>query len=201
MRAWAAAAAGALALAIGLLLWRKGPHPPAEPAAPSVPKPVTPSRTSPPPIPPGTECRPIPPLARLSGARLVGLGSATPITASQLPWDPDEGKAVRVGDGGPNARMIDSPRSVDLGAFAWGREVELSIHLPGGVVFRSGPAERNPDGLPHVRVFPLGDTWMVGFEDMHGGGDRDFDDAVVLIQGDVAAELNGELWCLPKKRP
>ena len=46
-----------------------------------------------------------------------------------------------------------------------------------GNVFRTGPASRNPDGLIHARI--SGST--VSFEDDSGGGDEDFNDAVLLV--------------------
>ena len=46
-----------------------------------------------------------------------------------------------------------------------------------GDVFRTGPASRNPDGLIHARI--SGST--VSFEDYSGGGDEDFNDAVLLV--------------------
>ena len=44
-------------------------------------------------------------------------------------------------------------------------------------VFWAGPGTRNPDGLTHARS--SGST--VSFEDWYGGGDEDFDDAVLLV--------------------
>ena len=46
-----------------------------------------------------------------------------------------------------------------------------------GDVFWAGSGTRNPDGLTHART--SGST--VSFEDWHGGGDEDFDDAVLLV--------------------
>ena len=46
-----------------------------------------------------------------------------------------------------------------------------------GDVFWVGPGTRNPDGLTHART--SGST--VSFEDWYGGGDEDFDDAVLLV--------------------
>ncbi len=46
-----------------------------------------------------------------------------------------------------------------------------------GDVFRTGPASRNPDGLIHAQI--SGST--VSFEDYSGGGDEDFNDAVLLV--------------------
>lgn len=47
---------------------------------------------------------------------------------------------------------------------------------------------RNPDGIEHafVDVLDPGDA-IVGFEDLSGGGDRDFDDVVFRFRGAIAS--------------
>jgi hypothetical protein len=72
-----------------------------------------------------------------------------------------------------------------------------------GQTFRTGPGERNPDGLAHATVVPLGpSTWTVGFEDLAGGGDFDFNDvlfqvrpheSVCIVQLTSSAEVLGML--------
>ena len=67
----------------------------------------------------------------------------------------------------------------NLGTFTAGTELIFGIRvLNTGYVFYSGPGSRNPDGLPHNvvdnSVYP-GETY-VGFEDLFGGGDQDYDD-------------------------
>lgn len=76
-----------------------------------------------------------------------------------------------------------------------GTELSLGIHAAGtvlrfrldnltaGVSFETGPGTGNPDGLVHVahapwtanRTIPVDGIW-VGFEDLLGGGDRDYND-------------------------
>lgn len=58
--------------------------------------------------------------------------------------------------------------------------------------FFMGPAARNSDGIMHaaldgpgVVVPPYGAGYVVGFEDLTGGGDRDFDDNKFLFQGGI----------------
>jgi len=67
----------------------------------------------------------------------------------------------------------------DLGTFAAGTELEFAIYvLNTGETFYSGPGTRNPDGLAHVKTDDLivaPEVW-VGFEDLLGGGDMDYDD-------------------------
>ncbi|WP_420548946.1 DUF4114 domain-containing protein [Curvivirga sp.] len=58
-----------------------------------------------------------------------------------------------------------------------------------------GPAEMNPDGIVHVQIDEDGE---LGFEDLKGGGDRDYDDAVVTVEVDENLEFDFEggdqLW-------
>jgi hypothetical protein len=67
----------------------------------------------------------------------------------------------------------------NLGYFTAGTELIFRIHVRNtGDNFFSGPGFRNPDGLPHAVVDgQFGpNTSYVGFEDLFGGGDRDYDD-------------------------
>jgi VPDSG-CTERM motif/Domain of unknown function (DUF4114) len=66
--------------------------------------------------------------------------------------------------------------TVDLGVFAAGTELVFELNNQVGGIFFSGPASRNPDNVAHAAVdFAPGQT-LVGFEDMFGGGDRDYND-------------------------
>jgi hypothetical protein len=68
--------------------------------------------------------------------------------------------------------------TMDLGAFAAGTPIDVVLHvLTTGNFFHSGPGSLNIDGLPHalVTVGSNGRTF-VSFEDLVGGGDRDFND-------------------------
>jgi hypothetical protein len=52
--------------------------------------------------------------------------------------------------------------------------------------FFIGPASRNPDNVLHAGVDALGNgQFVVGFEDLFGGGDRDYDDNRFLFEGAV----------------
>lgn len=69
--------------------------------------------------------------------------------------------------------------SVNLGTFAAGTELIFQIYVRNtGYSYYSGPAARNPDGLAHAVVdsdYSPTATY-VGFEDLFGGGDLDYDD-------------------------
>lgn len=55
-----------------------------------------------------------------------------------------------------------------------------------GDTFKLGPAGRNADGVIHGAIDNLGGGVLrVGFEDLRGGGDRDYDDNVFDFRGSV----------------
>jgi hypothetical protein len=70
--------------------------------------------------------------------------------------------------------------TVDLGDFAAGTPLDIVLHvLNTGNFFHTGPGAGNIDGIPHANVvYDFGEpgrTW-VGFEDLLGGGDHDYND-------------------------
>lgn len=53
--------------------------------------------------------------------------------------------------------------------------------------FLMGPAARNADGIEHAAVDALGSgVFIVGFEDLFGGGDLDYDDNVFRFEGSIS---------------
>ncbi|MEL6345461.1 MAG: DUF4114 domain-containing protein [Myxococcota bacterium] len=82
-------------------------------------------------------------------------------------------------------------KTVDLGLFNEGDELLLQVYVRDtGYTYFSGPASRNPDNFPHVAMAYLGDcVWRVGFEDLHYGGDQDFDDVVITLSGGLRIAL------------
>jgi hypothetical protein len=79
-------------------------------------------------------------------------------------------------------------KHVTAGPFPAGRELVFGITvLNGGPTFFMGPKSRNPDGIAHAGVTETGvRTFLVGFEDKFGGGDRDYDDNVFQFTGNLA---------------
>jgi hypothetical protein len=79
-------------------------------------------------------------------------------------------------------------KHVTVGPFAAGQELVFGIAvLNGDDTFFMGRGSRNPDGLAHAAVTETGvHTFLVGFEDVFGGGDRDYDDNVFQFTGNVA---------------
>ncbi len=71
--------------------------------------------------------------------------------------------------------------TVDLGFFAAGTVLDISLHvLNTGDFWHTGAGAGNADGIEHANVVynfngDAGRTY-VGFEDLFGGGDRDYND-------------------------
>jgi len=76
---------------------------------------------------------------------------------------------------------------VNLGSFAVGTELVFRIETSGGNIFRTGPADRNPDNVFHAAVSTTNGQTFVGFEDLLGGGDQDYDDLVFAFTNVAAA--------------
>jgi hypothetical protein len=69
--------------------------------------------------------------------------------------------------------------AVNLGTFAEGTELVFKLLVKQtGDAFYSGVGTRNLDGQIHAVIRDVGEQVVVGFEDLHGGGDRDYDDVV-----------------------
>jgi hypothetical protein len=78
-------------------------------------------------------------------------------------------------------------KQVTVGPFPAGEELVFGIVMPDHQTFLMGPASRNPDGIAHAEVTESGvRTFLVGFEDQFGGGDRDYDDNVFQFTGNLA---------------
>jgi RHS repeat-associated protein/uncharacterized repeat protein (TIGR01451 family) len=76
-----------------------------------------------------------------------------------------------------------------VGPYGSGTELVFGIRV-GGQEFRIGPGARNPDGLAHAVVdFDASGCAVVGFEDLFGGGDRDYDDNKFEFCGGIAPEV------------
>ena len=76
-------------------------------------------------------------------------------------------------------RLFDFGTEVNLGFYASGVELVFGIYVRNtGKTFYTGPGSRNPDQLAHAKVDAAAGETTVGFEDLFGGGDFDFNDAV-----------------------
>jgi hypothetical protein len=71
-----------------------------------------------------------------------------------------------------------------LGEFPAGTELVLGIATPDGYTYVTGAVERNPDGVVHAIVEDDGaGSVTIRFEDLFGGGDLNYSDAVVRLTG------------------
>ena len=128
-------------------------------------------------------------------ARLFTTDATTPVTVTFL------GSS----SGYDNELWLESPESVrlaqawtdaagstvTLGPYAEGTELVLGIYVTNtGDRFYSGPGSRNADGVEHVSVtYEGGCAWRIGFEDLYGGGDLDFNDVELRIAGMLEQEV------------
>lgn len=72
-----------------------------------------------------------------------------------------------------------------LGPYGIDAELIFALNVQNtGEHWQSGPGDRNSDGVVHVAATFEGDcSWLIGFEDMTGGGDLDYNDVVLRVQG------------------
>jgi hypothetical protein len=71
--------------------------------------------------------------------------------------------------------------SFDLGNLAKGTKIDFAIDNGQGDFFKSSGG--NADGFQHTRVSAAASGVTVGFEDLRGGGDQDFNDAIIRVSG------------------
>ncbi len=85
----------------------------------------------------------------------------------------------------------------NLGTFPAGEMIfELRVRDT-GFAYQTGPGVRNPDGLAHADVTPeTGLSYLVGFEDIFGGGDMDYNDCVFRFTGVVPSPASAGLFGL-----
>jgi Domain of unknown function (DUF4114) len=72
--------------------------------------------------------------------------------------------------------------SINLGTFKSGTKIEFGIDNGNGDFFKTGAAGLNSDGFQHARVQSDSAGTQIGFEDLRGGGDQDFNDAIVRVR-------------------
>lgn len=128
------------------------------------------------------------------GFNTLAAGEATPKTSltdtAQLIF-PDASSTVSTLDPAAKAqRTANAPLLpgdfVDLGTFAAGTTLDFFLvanGAGGGRDIWTAPASRNSDGINHVVAFALPDSpyLIIAFEDLRGGGDRDYNDVVFAV--------------------
>jgi hypothetical protein len=86
-----------------------------------------------------------------------------------------------LGDGSVlfNNRTTPIGTTINLGSFGAGTELVFKLLvLQTGDAFYTGSADRNSDGQIHALIQNVAGHALVGFEDLRGGGDRDYNDLV-----------------------
>jgi len=73
--------------------------------------------------------------------------------------------------------------TINLGSFDAGTELSFRLEVQNtGNIFFTGVGANNIDGIAHAMVESVGtDTLQVGFEDLLGGGDGDYNDLVFFF--------------------
>ena len=135
----------------------------------------------------------------LSAPELGGqlFSSGQPVEVQVLPASAGFTSELWLFEPGP-ARRIATNRDVglvvSLGTFPAGAELIFGIVvLNTGNTFKMGPGDRNPDGIPHAIVdFLEPGRAQVGFEDLFGGGDRDYNDNMFEFRGGIIEEPPSE---------
>lgn len=122
-------------------------------------------------------------------ARLVTTDSTTPVTVTMVLSDTayqdtlvlDAPEALALMDAWTTAVGT----AVVLGPYTVGTELVFAIDVQNtGDHWQSGPSSRNADGVAHVAVTYEGScSWLIGFEDLYGGGDLDYNDVVFRVEG------------------
>lgn len=77
-------------------------------------------------------------------------------------------------------------QGVSLGAFVGATQLDFMIKSNGkngGNTMLGTNAAANPSGLQHVVAFQHQDWIILGFEDIVGGGDRDYNDVIFAVRG------------------
>lgn len=100
-----------------------------------------------------------------------------------------------------NPAVLSLGQNTDVGAttmfdpsaygFALNQELIFGIDVTDTMeTYFMGPGTRNPDGEIHAGVDDLGmGTFDVGFEDLFGGGDRDYNDSRFLFTGGLSTSV------------
>lgn len=127
--------------------------------------------------------------APILGGRLYGTGGN--VVVEVLPPTASFTSELHLVSPGPDrfiALNHDVGTIVNLGSFPAGVELIFSCYVRNtGQTFFTGPASRNPDGILHAALNVIGaGVANVGFEDLFGGGDRDYDDNNFQFRGGIS---------------
>lgn len=124
--------------------------------------------------------------APVLGGQLYGTGGE--VTVTVLPHTASLLSELRLCTPGYErfiAYNTDVGTTVNLGTYPAGVELIFCVHVVAtGHTYYMGSAARNPDNIEHAVVDVTGPGQAtVGFEDLFGGGDRDYDDNTFSFTG------------------
>ncbi|MCX7922526.1 MAG: PKD domain-containing protein [Clostridia bacterium] len=133
--------------------------------------------------------------AMYPAARFIVLSEKSDVTVTFRPsdagmnnlyglWSPVR-KDLGYGHSTPSGKVF------NLGRYPAG--TELIFFISGQGPFFTGPGSRNGDGQVHAAITPIDyQTWQVGFEDLWGGGDRDYNDICLIVKGAAVLDIPGQ---------
>ncbi|HRE18299.1 MAG TPA: PEP-CTERM sorting domain-containing protein [Rhodocyclaceae bacterium] len=92
----------------------------------------------------------------------------------------------------PSGILVDITSLISGNGYVAGDELIFGIYIRDtGYTYFMGGGSRNPDGIMHAAVDVISSSPSVianvGFEDLYGGGDRDYDDNVFQFRGSIRA--------------
>src|SRR5207249_4385017 len=93
----------------------------------------------------------------------------------------------------PREQFIGIDNDVEAASVNLGRNFVAGTELVFGIfvrdtekTYKMGPASRNPDNFVHAKVeFLTPTSARVRFEDLDGGGDQNYNDAVFTVSGGI----------------
>ena len=140
------------------------------------------------------------------GGRIFVTDATTTVTAQYI--GSDAGFTNEVSLYSPRYVFIARARSTPIGTnrtigtFSVGTELIFADDVSTGDTFYTGPANRNQDGYYHAMVTQETETrFRVGFEDMYGGGDLDYNDIEFYIFGNLSIVCPNDLQTLQVLSP
>ena len=127
-------------------------------------------------------------------ARILTDDGTTPVTVTFVYSDTSYNDELWL-DSPSSAQLArswaDSPGlSYTLGPYAKGTEVVFGLEVQNtGDHWENGHSSRNADHVVHGAITYEGNcSWLIGFEDLYGGGDEDYNDLVFRVQGMLRQE-------------
>ncbi len=70
----------------------------------------------------------------------------------------------------------------NIGSFAPGTRIDFGIDNGQNQFFRTSAANTNADNFQHAKMTTTAAGTQIGFEDLMGGGERDFNDAIINVR-------------------